>query len=173
MSYAAHGIATTYYDDSTDYRVQKLFLTLSNVGQNEPGLTLEEAVRRLNLQYCTILASQEFHQNGDYHFHFYIEFDSKKVGLSKNTYRQYFEDLFPLFGGRSISSQGVKSVVKTVSYILKAIPTIVLVRFFSGFKDVALGVFYCEFTLSQLCKLTKRTELEIVVSMLKFGSLNE
>ena len=102
--------------------VIKFFLTLSNVGTIDPSLTIKTIESQIKTLFSKekdlkiLIVREEHGSNIDYHFHCLI---ISVRGLSKNTYISLFRNLFPLFVGRTIDIQGVKSVIKTIDYLFK------------------------------------------------------
>lgn len=101
--------------------MKKLFITLSNINRIIKSLTPREVFESLtSLEKSKgdmkILIVKEAHKSEDFHYHILVVM---RTGLSKNTYVKDVREIFPLFTGRLIDVQGVKSLRKTVDYLLK------------------------------------------------------
>lgn len=158
---------------TTYIKVYKLFLTLSNVNQNIPTLTIKDLIEKLQKFLPgkkNILITKEFHlKKEDYHYHIFINITGSK-GVRKNTYKKDFRKEFNKFSGITLDISGVKRVKNTLHYILKNIDIKSLISYISTKER--------EFLLrnvSLLKILDKKTSvtLSTISEIIKFDSIEE
>ena len=104
--------------------IKYIFLTLSHIKINKLNISMSD---RLNLvirlfnksDTVNILVVKEDHKNdNDYHYHIII---ISTLGLSKNTYKNLYRNIFPEFIGIQLDVQGIKSKNNTFKYVFKNI----------------------------------------------------
>lgn len=161
------------------------FITLSNAQEIYPGLTLEQAIIKIETLLSStphnkcgkvqIVGTQEFHKEmGGLHFHILIIIDA---GLRDNTYRKILRALFHQFAGRTFDCQKVKRINNTINYIFKTQKTPNIVKAING--DYRSGFIYSNTDLFKLIsaskiKLEPYLDNAIVVSrMIKYKTYDE
>lgn len=149
----------------------KFFLTLSNVKRLEPNLTIEMIESRVKSLFSEkgvdILIVREIHSSGvDFHYHCAIV---RRKGLGKNVYIKLFRDIFPLFTGRTIDIQRVKSLAGVIKYILKFISVNDIINLLcTGVSDTI----FCS-NLSFFLEKNKGYSYAVIVSkIINFSSLH-
>lgn len=140
--------------------VKKFLLTLTKIEIVSPTLTFKDIGSMINSieKGAKLYGVKERHADGtSSHYHVIIIL---KDGLSKNTYRTTFRDMFTIFKGRGLDVQGIKNMTNAVAYILKIVPNI---------EDI----FIVNSSLEELFKLAKMEELATYYSMKKFDRFDE
>lgn len=110
---------------SPSTRVKNIFITLSNIEQNNPSLIiLDVKIKIINIfptnSKTDFVIVKESHLINESHYHILIK---NSEGISKNTYRLKIRNIFPEFKGIIIDIKGIKQDNGIIKYILKNVPT--------------------------------------------------
>ena len=134
---------------------KQLFLTLTNVNQNDSSLTLEGLYVKLRTldPRIKVVLSRESHSCGiSYHYHGLLIFSD---GIRKNTYRKEFDSLFPRFSSsNTIQCEGCKSKKFSIVYIIKGVDPKVYVNYLRGYP-YDNSMFYTNLTLAEFGRICK------------------
>ena len=148
--------------------VHKLFITLHNVSSNSRDLRINNLIFTLDKYFSS--ANYFITKSLDSSFYVFVYC----TGVSKHTYRQMVQSLFPEFKGSDFSIKGVNSVSNTIDFIVQAMRFEDLLGVILN-KRIITPYFFCDFEFNFLEHISNHNRflLQTFISILAYTEFED